>query len=209
MAVTVLGISASPRRNGNTEQMLKKTLEGAASSTHAAGELVRLADLRIGPCIECNHCCETGVCKIQDDFQIIMEKMLNAQRLIFATPVFFMTVSAQAKLLIDRCQCLWARKIVLKRPLEAAPSPLGRAAMVIAAGGSRSKKMFESIRLTMKSYFDVIDMSYAGGLFVNKIDRPGDIERHPSALERAYRLGRDFALKDFSRTIEPEEVELT
>lgn len=208
MAVKLLGISASPRRDGNSEQLLKKAMEGAESAG-AATELVRLADLRIGPCIECNHCYETGVCKIQDDFQIIMEKMLNSERLIFATPVFFMTVSAQAKLLIDRCQCLWAHKCVLNRPLETIGSPGGRGAMVIAVGGSKSKKMFESIRLTMKSYFDVIDMSYAGGLFVNKIDYLGDIEKHPTALEKACLLGRELALKDVNKMTRPQEIELT
>jgi multimeric flavodoxin WrbA len=208
MAAKVLGISASPRKDGNSEILLKKALEGAESAG-LTSEFVRLADLDIAPCIECNHCYETGVCKIQDDFQIIMKKMLNSQRLIFATPIFFLTVSAQAKLLIDRCQCLWARKIVLKRPLGAAPSPTGRGAMVIAVGGSKSKKMFESIRLTMKSYFCVIDTPYAAGLFVNKIDHPGDIEKHPQALEQAFQLGWEFALKDFNKTTVPEEVEIT
>jgi len=62
--------------------------------------------------------------------------------------------------------------------------------MVIAVGGSKSRKQFESIRLTMKSYFDALDVKYVANLFVNKIDARGAIMQHPSALKEAFRLGK-------------------
>ena len=116
MSVKVLGISASPRFKGNSDLLLRKALAGAESAG-AQTEYIRLCDLNIAPCTECNACYKTGDCKIQDDYQQLMAKMLDADRLIFATPIFFMSVCAQAKILIDRCQCLWARKYVLKKPV--------------------------------------------------------------------------------------------
>ena len=166
MTVKVLGISTSPRVKGNSDLLLRQALAGAESAG-AQVDYIRLSDLNIAPCIECNSCYTTGKCKIEDDYQMVSAKMLDADRLIFATPIFFMTVCAQAKMLIDRCQCLWAHKYVLKKPLITSAGR-DRRAMVIAVGGSRSKKMFESIRLTMKYYFDVLDMNYAANLFVNK-----------------------------------------
>ena len=80
-----------------------------------------------------------------------------------------MAVCAQAKSLIDRCQCLWAHKYILKKPLIKT-TDRDRRAMVIAVGGSKSKKMFESIRLTMKYFFDVLDINYTSNLFVNKVE---------------------------------------
>lgn len=207
MTVKVLGIAASPRANGNSDILLQKALEGA-ESTGAQTEYIRLADLNVAPCIECNHCYTTGQCKICDDFQMIISKILDADRIIFATPVFFMTVCAQAKLLIDRCQCLWARKVVLKKPLEAAGTQL-RCAMVLTVGGSRSKKMFESVRLTMKSWFDALDLHYLGGLFVNRVDEPGDIEKHPTAMTEAFRLGQELARSGIPPAEKPVNIELT
>jgi len=116
--------------------------------------------------------------------------MFDADRLVFATPVFFMTVCAQAKLLIDRCQCLWAHKYVLKKPLFT--TERDRRAVVIAVGGSKSKKMFESIHLTMKYWFDVLEFNYVADLFVNQIEDPSRIKQHPTALKDAYRLGLEL-----------------
>jgi multimeric flavodoxin WrbA len=202
----VLGISASPRAQSNSDLLLRKSLEGAASAG-AQTEHLRLCDLNIQPCTECNACYSTGVCPIEDDYPIVMHKMLLSDRLIFATPIFFMTVCSQAKILIDRCQCLWARKYVLKKPL-AETAGRDRRAMVIAVGGTKSKKMFDGIRLTMKYLLDVLDMFYAANLFVNKVDEPGQVEGHPSALNEAFRLGAQLAQADAPRTEKCVDVEL-
>ena len=205
MNIKVLGISTSPRVDGNSDLLLRQALAGA-ESTGAEIEYISLRDLNIAPCIECNSCYKSGACRVEDDYQMLSSKMLESDRLIFATPIFFMTVCAQAKALIDRCQCLWARKYVLKQPLITA----GRdcRAMVIAVGGTKSKKMFESIRLTAKYFLDVLEMNYAVNLFVNKIDDPGQIKQHPSAMDEAFRLGRELAATDVPPPEKPVSVEL-
>ncbi|MHC4426165.1 MAG: flavodoxin family protein [Planctomycetota bacterium] len=205
MAVKVLGISTSPRIKGNSDLLLREALAGA-ESTGAHIEYVHLCDYSISPCIECNACYTTGKCEVQDDYQPLLKKILDAGRLVFATPIFFMTVCAQAKILIDRGQCLWARKYVLKKELITAEND--RRAMVIAVGGSKSKKQFESIRLTMKTYFDALDANYAANLFINKVDDRGDIERHPSALKEAYRLGTQLVAADTPPPPKPIDIEL-
>ena len=207
----VLGISASPRLKGNSDLLLRQALAGAESAG-ANIEYIRLAELKISPCIECNTCYKTGRCVIEDDYQQLMQKVIDADRLIFATPIFFMTVSAQAKLFIDRCQCLWANKYILNAPLIQTPGrdrpPGGRRAMVIAVGGSKSKKMFDSVRLTMKYFLDVLDMHYQTDLFVNKTDEKGVVETHPLANQEAYRLGCELASPLTPQSEKPIEVEL-
>jgi len=189
----VLGVSTSPRINGNSDLLLRRALSGAESSG-AGVEYVHLSDYKIGPCIECNACYATGECKVCDDYEMLLKKILDADRLVFATPIFFMSVCAQAKNLIDRGQCLWALKYVLKK--ESLTVGRDRRAMVIAVGGSKSKKQFESIRLTMKTYFDAVDMKYVANLFVNQVDDCGEVEEHPLALDQAYRLGGQLAGTD-------------
>ena len=214
MTLKVLGISASPRERGNTDLLLREALRGAEAAG-AEVEVVALRDLKIGPCIECYRCARTGCCAVEDDYQAVYAKLLATDRLIFATPVFFMGVSAQAKLLIDRCQCLWARKYLLKQPLFAdgprdpsASLRASRRAMVIAVGGTKGKKMFECVRLTMKYFFDAAEFAYAANLFVNQVDGRGDILKHPRAMAEAERLGRALAAAAAPPKA-PETVELS
>ena len=206
MSFKVLGISASPRVEGNSDLLLRQALAGAEAAG-AETEYIRLRDLNIAPCIECNSCYKSGACVVEDDYQMLSSKMLEADRLIFATPIFFMTVCAQAKALIDRCQCLWAKKYVLKQPLII--TSRDRRAMVIAVGGTRSKKMFDCVRLTFKYFLDVLEMNYAFNLFVSKVDAAGEIKQHPTAMDEAFRLGRELASTDTPPPEKPINVELT
>ena len=193
MGIKVLGISASPRINGNSDILLRECLS-AVQTAGCETEYISLNNLKVNPCISCGACEKTGQCAVQDDFQGIFEKMLEADCLLFATPIYFMHVSAQAKALIDRCQCLWAGKYILKRKLVA-EDRRDRRAMVIAVAGSRSKNMFQCVELTMKYFFDVLDMKYAMNLFVNNVDKKGDISEHKSAIKHAH----DMALELIDR----------
>ena len=185
-----VAFNGSPRPTGNTTHLLDSFIAGAKKH-HAEAELLHPQKMNLEYCTGCLRCNMLRRCSISDDdWPELSSKILDADRLIFATPVFFMTVCAQAKALIDRCQCLWVRKYVLKKPLFT--EQRDRRAMVIAVGGSRSKDMFHSIRLTMKYYLDALEMQYAANLFVNQVDELGKIKQHQPALEQAYRLGREL-----------------
>jgi multimeric flavodoxin WrbA len=205
MVLKVLGISTSPRKGGNSDLLLLQALAGAQSAG-ALTEYIRLSDFDIRPCTECNCCYTDGVCVIGDDYQQILDRILHADRLIFATPIYFMTVCAQAKMLIDRGQSIWALTHILKKPLSHCQTD--RRAMVIAVGGSKSKKQFESIRLTMASYFNAVGIRYVCNLFVNQVDGLGAITGHPAALNEAFRLGRNLASPDLPGNDKQINVEL-
>lgn len=204
MACSVLGIGASPRQDGNSELLLREALAGAGAAG-AAAERLSLSDFAIAPCIECNACFRTGSCRVEDDYQTVLRKMLAADRIVFATPIFFMGVSAQAKLLIDRCQCLWARKYVLKKPLFE-DGPRDRRAMVIAVGGSKSLKMFDGVRLTMKYYLDALGAAYVSNLFVNQVDEQGAVRKLPRTLAEAFRLGKELVADSPAAPEKPLDV---
>jgi len=84
----VLAISGSPRKGGNREILLLQALDGARQA-EANVEFLRVAEKEINPCDGCNACRETGKCHIEDDMQAIYGKLLEADGIIFATPVFF------------------------------------------------------------------------------------------------------------------------
>ncbi len=204
MALTVLGLSTSPRQRGNSDLLLRQVLAGAESAG-AATEHLALNGLRISPCQACNACFKTGVCRVEDDFQDVFARLLVVDRLVLATPVHFMSVSAQAKLLIDRCQCLWARKYILHQPLS--DGGRDRRAMFIAIAGSRSTGMFRCMSLTMKSWLDAAGFDYALNLFVNDVDERGVVMHHQAAMDEALRLGAELVSGDKPGD-EPRTVEL-
>ena len=189
----MLVISSSPRKDGNSDLLAKEALRGAIESG-AVAEYVRVVDLKISPCRSCGHCEEKGVCAISDDFPPLMKKMLESDALVFATPIYFMAVSAWGKMVIDRCQTLWARKYVLKMPNRAEPEKAW-AAVCIAVGGTRSVKMFDSIRLTMKYFYDVLDINLFEEVFFNQLDHKGAVKEHPEALREAYEKTKSVILK--------------
>ena len=202
----VLGISASPRENSNSDLLLRQVLSGA-SAAGAWAEYLRLCKFNIMPCLSCGACYNTGECPLQDDFAAVLPKMLAADRIVFATPIFFMSVCAQAKILIDRCQCLWATKYLLNRPVVG-PRESPRLAMVIAVGGKKGGKAFDCIRLMMKYYFDALDMGYFANLFVSNVDEAGKIAENADAMQEAVRYGRELAIADGPAPEKPVDMEL-
>ena len=97
----VLILSGSPRRNGNSDMLCDRFALGAREAGHNV-EKIFLKDRKIGYCTGCDYCFKTHKCSQKDDMAEIIEKMIQADVLVFATPVYFYSMDAQMKTLIDR-----------------------------------------------------------------------------------------------------------
>ena len=183
----VLGIVGSPRRGGNTDLLLAEVMKGAASRGAEVKTIV-LNDLDITPCQHCDACQKKGVCRIKDDMRMVYRQLEQADRLVLASPIHFMAVTAQMKAMIDRCQALWARKYVLKMP------PLGdrreRKGLFVSVGGRKVADMFQPALAVVKALFRVLDITYVGALTYPGIDEKGAIAKHPDALKQAFLVGQ-------------------
>ena len=105
--MNVLGIYGSPRKGGNSDQLLDKTLEGAESKG-ADISRIHACDLKINGCRECGGCDKTGICVVKDDMQSVYPLLEKADIIFLASPIFFYGIPAQAKALIDRSQACWS-----------------------------------------------------------------------------------------------------
>ena len=180
----------SPRIKGNTDLLLDEALKGAQSQG-AEVEKIVVDKLKIAPCREYYGCLKDGNCVIRDDMDDIYPKLLEADGIIVASPMFFYGLTSQVKALIDRCQALWARKYILKQDLPDS----GRKGAFIAVGATRGKKLFDGSIMTVKYFFQSIGVKYVDELLVRGVDKRGEIKQHPSALSDAFELGRRLAQK--------------
>lgn len=184
----VLAIAGSPRSNGNTDLLLERAVEGA---TNENTELVKviLRDLCIAPCRHCDGCLSTGRCVVEDDMQKVHNLLRGADRLILASPVFFMALTAQTKAMIDRCQALWVLKYVLKMPVAYKVAE-ERKGLFISVGGTGLKRLFEPSLKTVRVFFRVLDFSLDGQVTHSRIDEKGAVLQHPDFLQEAFLAGR-------------------
>ncbi len=177
--MNVLALEGSPRNGANSSILLDWIIEGVHQS---GGESVRLrtSELSIAPCTACGSCYKSGECIIRDDMKTVLNRILECQHLIIATPVFFCHVPAQLKALIDRLQPLWARKFLLNRPME---RPQGGKMLVASVGGSKGDKLFDGIMLTFNCISRLLDLSMVKPILVKDVDKAGEIKKREDKLK--------------------------
>jgi multimeric flavodoxin WrbA len=181
----------SPRRKGNTSVLLDQAVQGAVAAG-AQVEKIVLRDLKLSPCLELYGCKETGRCVIQDDFQKVVANLLSCQGLMLASPIFFYSVSAHTKMLMDRCQSLWVKKYWIDKIPYGQPEPK-RKGLFISVGATKGKRLFDGTLLTIKYFFDVLDVELWKALLYRGLDFERDALTHPEYLQEAHEAGREFA----------------
>ena len=184
----VLGLSCSPRSGGNTDLMLDSVLEGARSGG-ATVEKIVVPDLDIHPCRACNACFEAGRCVQQDDMQGLYPKLLSIEGIVLAAPIFSMNLAAQAKIMIDRLQCFWARKDVLGEHTVPEEIRDSRRGLWLSAAGMKKPEVFEPAFPTVRYFFGMLEIGNWEKLTYPGVDEKGDITGVPGALEACREAG--------------------
>lgn len=186
----VIAFLGSPRENGNTELLLREAVRGVEESGPAV-RVFNLNKMNIMPCQNCGGCDETGVCIYEDDMTRIYEAIRNADRTILASPIFFFALSAQTKIMVDRCQAFWCEKYILKKPI---PEGLfGRKGLLLLVGGMKKEIGVQCAEATAKAFFRTISVPEHKTLPYIGIDAKGKILKHPTALKEAYEAGKELA----------------
>lgn len=170
--------------------MLLDAALNAAQEKGEEVEKVRLCELDFEACRECHGCDKTGECTVDDDMQKIYPKLIEADRIFLASPIFFMGVSAQTKAMIDRCQCIWVRKYKLNQTIGKGREH--RKGLFMAVGGSSNTEKFIAPIKVIRAVFATLDVTYEKELLVAGVDEKGAISKHPSALEDARRIGGEI-----------------
>jgi multimeric flavodoxin WrbA len=180
----ILILKASPRQNGNSAVLADQTARG--SQEHGAQvESIYLHNLDIRPCDGCDFCSETGVCVIKDEMQPLYSKILAADAIVLASPIYWFTYTAQLKICIDRWYALWNydHDVFKGRPfgfiLTYGDSDLHN------SGGINAIHTFESMCRFLQAEI--------AGWVHGSLSDIGDALKHPELLEKAYQLGQKLA----------------
>ena len=173
--MNILIISGSPRKGGNTELLAEAFAKGAAAHHHV--EIVSVRDYKVNPCLGCNTCFKTnGICAQKDDMTILYEKMSQADMLVIASPVYFYSISAQLKAVIDRFHNPIRDTFHIKRMA------------LLLVGAATLQELFDAILTEYNLCLKFFNIEDAGKVLVRGVKDKGDI-MGTSFLEDAYQLG--------------------
>lgn len=187
MEISVLAIAGSPRRHGNSEDLLDMVLESLSGNSGVTIEKLALSKLDIKPCRGCNACEKEGICVIKDDMKMLEEKITGADVIILSSPIYCMGICAQVKALIDRMQIFRSRRYVLKMPIVPPEKRGKKIGLFISTAGQDWDWVFDGAVPSVKCFFHLAgirdkDMYY---LMLNNVDKKGEIKALPGAAPRA------------------------
>lgn len=174
MSKNILVLSASPRKGGNSDILCNQFIKGAEESGNTI-EKIYVNDMNIGGCQACYSCRGTGECFIKDDMAEILDKMIKADVIVMATPVYFYTMDGQMKTLIDR---------TLPRYTEITNKEFYFIATA-AAGERAMERTIDGFRGFTDCFYgaEIKGIVYGSGAW-----QKGEIEKSPK-MEEAYKMG--------------------
>lgn len=178
MAKNILVLSASPRKGGNSDTLCDRFVQGAQEAGHQA-EKIFLRDMAINYCLGCETCLQNGgICVQKDDMAGILEKMIAAEVVVMATPVYFYSMDAQMKALIDR---------TVPRYTEIKNKEL----YFIATAAAEDKRLLERTIEGFRGFADCLEGAREkGALCAAGVWKRGDV-KSTSAMQEAYMMGKN------------------
>ncbi len=177
----VILINCSPRRNGNSERAAERIARNLLPdfNTHP----VRIHDLSINPCGDCDKFCEkTGRCRLKDDMEILYSLFDSSAALILVSPVYFYNLPGYAKIMIDRCQPYW----ILKKENRPPRARIFFSAAVMI-GATRGSKLFVGMKQVFNSFSSVLGVEHVHPhhvLEIRRVDARGEIDSHMEEIDR-------------------------
>lgn len=173
----VLILSGSPRKNGNSDMLCDEFMRGAKESGHAV-EKINVAEKNIGYCKACYYCRNSGgECIIKDDMGEILQKMIEADVIVLASPVYFYSIDAQLKAVIDRTVARW---------LEVENKEF----YYIMTAADEEKEAMNATLACFRGYADCVNGAIERGVIYGAgVYEKGKIQNMP-AMQEAYEMGK-------------------
>ena len=179
MSKHVLVLSTSPRKGGNSDRLADEFVRGAQDAGHHV-EKITLYDKTVGFCKGCLACLNTQRCVIHDDGDGIAQKMLTADVIVFATPIYYYGMCGQMKTLLDRANPLYSANYQF------------REIYLLAAAAEEDEHTVDGTVTGLQGWVVCFGQAQlAGTVFAGGVTSVGEIQGHP-ALTKAYEMGKNL-----------------
>ncbi len=181
----ILILLGSAREDGNSTRLAFALADAACGKGHVV-QSIRVPALTLHPCDGCNECWKPASvpCVLRDDMDSVYSLLLDADVLVFATPLHFYTWSTPLKMLVDRMYCLSPSR---KRNLK------GKKTILIASASDDRPIAFSGLKSTYRLIADFMGWTSIGEVLVPNVTDEGDIARTPRHLAKASALGNRLA----------------
>ncbi len=172
----VLILSGSPRKGGNSDLLCNEFMYGAIKSGNEVTK-INICEKNIAPCLACYTCKGTGKCAIKDDMAEILQAMIDTDVLVLASPVYFYSIDAQLKAVIDRTVARW---------LEIKDKEF----YYIATCADKEKASIETTLACFRGYADCVEgAKEMGVIYGTGVYEKGEV-KNTVAFKEAYEMGK-------------------
>ncbi len=177
MGKKVLILSGSPRKGGNSDLLCDEFMKGALEVGHEV-EKIRVQEKKVAYCVACYACKDTGVCAIKDDMADIIQKMIDCDVMVLASPVYFYSIDAQLKAVIDRTVCRWTEV-------------KNKEFYYIATCADTEKESIETTLACFRGYADCVEGAVEKGvIYGTGVYQAGEI-KNTKTMQEAYAMGKN------------------
>jgi multimeric flavodoxin WrbA len=186
----VFAINGSPRKGGNSDILLDSFAKGARGRGAVVSKIY-LNELDIKACQACPSLPDNGLCRYRDGMDVVYRGILDSDVIVVASPIYFGSVSAQTKLMVDRFQCCWAalqgdgktRRVMDKK------------GVFIAVSAGDRKDFFDNARVVARNFFATIGAEYSAEIFCPNSEEKGDVLKRQGIMAEAERAGAEISGK--------------
>lgn len=188
VSTKICGIVGSPKKNGNVDLLVSQVLDGASTQGVDTCKIY-LNDLNVGPCQSCGVDPHPEYCLFDDDMKIIYEKLQSCDAVVLGSPVYFDTVSAPVKLMIDRCNCLmpYVKRSDGTYHFERRMKKRKKGILIAVAGTGQE---FDTIQTTVKGFFQWTNVELVETiLHVHDDNELGSVKNDKRRMDEAFQVG--------------------
>jgi len=180
----VIGITGSPRKNGNTETLVQTVLDAAAEKGHST-EMFNLNDLQFAGCQACMYCKSHDHCKLDDGLTAVMDAIKDADAVVFGAPIYMFQFSGQFKMFEDRLY------MFLGKDFKVSLKP-GKKAVIVTSQGNPDAKMFEGAAHGFGNVLKMFGFQVVDTIQMTNGNSPAAIRDRKDLLDMAKNAGKQL-----------------
>lgn len=189
----VLGVAGSPRKNGNSDVLLREVLKGVRQENIEC-DSIQLRGIQFQGCIGCEKCRKDKICTgLIDGMSLIYSQIITSKGLVLVSPTHNYNITSWMKAFIDRLYCFYNFQNTLPRAWSSQLADQDRKAVIVAVCEQENKKDMGFTLEAMRAPIEALGYQVIGEQAIFKVFESGKVKEDSESLAKAFTLGKDLA----------------